>query len=142
MPTLPFIPQSPPGGPGYPASFMVYLCVFLEIIGRLYYDIDMKGVLDMSVNRPDLIKTLNKFLNILSIVVIFGFFLFSMIIGGSAFLGYQENGRYFVRDHGTVVEVSQVVWKVSYIWGVLFLFFLALAPIGLFIFQRLNNRMK
>ena len=48
----------------------------------------------------------------------------------------------FDKDEQTVVEVSQVVWKVSYIWGVLFLFLLALAPIGLFIFQRLNNRMK
>ena len=115
---------------------------FLGIIGRLYYDTDMKGVLYMSVNRPDLIKTLNKFLNILSIVVIFGFFLFSMIIGGSAFLGYQENGRFFVRDHGTVVEVSQVVWNISYIWGVLFWIFLVLAPVGFFALQRLNKRMK
>lgn len=96
----------------------------------------------MPVNRPDLIKTLNKFLNILSIVGIFGFFLFSMIIGGSAFLGYQENGRFFVRDHGTVVEVSQVVWNISYIWGVLFLIFLVLAPVGFFTLQRLNKRMK
>ena len=96
----------------------------------------------MSVNRPDLIKTLNKFLNILSIVVIFGFFLFSMIIGGSAFLGYQDNGRFFVRDHGTVVEVSQVGWNISYIWGVLFLIFLVLAPVGFFTLQRLNKRMK
>ena len=96
----------------------------------------------MSVNRTNLIKTLNKFFNILSIVVIFGFFLFSMIIGGSAGLGYQDNGHYFVRDHGTVVEVSQVVWNISYIWGVLFWCFIALAPIGFFVFQRLNNRMK
>ena len=121
---------------------LVEFLMFLFIIGRLYYDIDMKGVLFMSVNRPDLIKTLNKFLNILSIVVIFGFFLFSMIIGGSAFLGYQENGRFFVRDHGTVVEVSQVVWNISYIWGVLFWIFLVLAPVGFFALQRLNKRMK
>ena len=96
----------------------------------------------MSMNRTNLSKAIYKIWNVISGIVVFGFFVFSMLTGGSAFLGYQENGRYFVRDHGTVVEVSQVVWKVSYIWGVLFLFFLALAPIGLFIFQRLNNRMK
>ena len=135
-------PPVAPRSPRLPGIIHGLSMFFLEIIGRLYYDTDMKGVLYMSVNRPDLIKTLNKFLNILSIVVIFGFFLFSMIIGGSAFLGYQENGRFFVRDHGTVVEVSQVVWNISYIWGVLFLIFLVLAPVGFFTLQRLNKRMK
>ena len=29
------------------------------------------------------------------VIVILGFFVFSMILGGSAGLGYQENGRFF-----------------------------------------------
>jgi hypothetical protein len=90
----------------------------------------------------NLSKAIYKIWNVISGIVVFGFFVFSMLIGGSAFLGYQENGRYFVRDHGTVVEVSQVVWNISYIWGVLFLIFLVLAPVGFFTLQRLNKRMK
>lgn len=136
------VPKGRYGDP-IPEMFLKSLGIFvLEIVGRLYYDIDWKGVLHMSMNRTNLSKAIYKIWNVISGIVVFGFFVYSMLIGGSAFLGFQENGRYFVRDHGTVMEVSQVVWKVSYIWGVLFLFFLALAPIGLFIFQRLNNRMK
>ena len=101
-----------------------------------------KGGVIVVANKQESNRMIQKLWNIISGVVVFGFILFSMIIGGSAGLGYQENGRYFVRDHGTAVEVSQVVWNVSYIWGVLFLIFLVLVPVGSFIFQRLNKCMK
>ena len=54
----------------------------------------------------------------LGVIIILGFFVFSMVIGGSAGLGYQENGHFFVRDHSEVVEVSKTIWEISYIWGI------------------------
>ena len=48
--------------------------------------------------------------NGLGIVIILAFFLFSMIVGGSAGNGYQESGRYFLGSHGDYVEVSSAIW--------------------------------
>lgn len=73
-------------------------------------------------------------------IVIIGFLLFSMIIGGSAGLGYQENGHYFVRNHGDVVEVSEAVWTISGIWEILFWVSIPLTLIGDFVISKLQEK--
>ena len=80
--------------------------------------------------------------NAFCIIVILGFFVFSMIIGGSAGLGYQENGRFFVRDHAEVVEVSKILWEISNIWGILFWIFIPLTPIGAFVISNIQEKIE
>ncbi len=76
------------------------------------------------------------------VIVILGFFVFSLIIGGSAGLGYQENGHFFVRDHADVVEVSEVIWTISRIWGILFWIFIPLTPIGSFVISNIQEKIE
>lgn len=38
--------------------------------------------------------------------------------GGDAVNGHIENGQYFLRDHGKVVEVSRAVYTYSYVHAV------------------------
>ena len=78
----------------------------------------------------------------LGVIIILGFFVFSMIIGGSAGNGYQENGQYFVRDHAEIVEVSKNLWLISSIWGILFWIFIPLTPIGAFAIAHLKEKIK
>ncbi len=78
----------------------------------------------------------------LGVIIILGFFVFSMIIGGSAGNGYQENGQYFVRDHSEIVEVSQTLWVISSVWGILFWIFIPLTPIGAFAIAHLKEKIK
>ncbi len=78
----------------------------------------------------------------LGVIVVLGFFVFSMIIGGSAGLGYQENGHFFVRDHAEVVEVSEVIWTISRIWGILFWIFIPLTPIGAFAVSTIQEKIE
>ena len=76
------------------------------------------------------------------VIVILGFFVFSMVIGGSAGLGYQENGHFFVRDHSEVVEVSKIIWEISYIWGIVFWIFIPLTPIGAFFISNIQEKIE
>ncbi len=76
------------------------------------------------------------------VIVILGFFVFSMIIGGSAGLGYQENGRFFVRDHAEIVEVSELIWTMSRIWGILFWIFIPLTPMGAFVISNIQEKLE
>ena len=78
----------------------------------------------------------------LCVIVILGFFVFSMIIGGSAGLGYQENGRFFVRYHADVVEVTEFIWTISRIWGILFWIFILLTPIGAFAISHIQEKIE
>ncbi len=80
--------------------------------------------------------------NTTGIIIILGFFVFSMIIGGSAGLGYQENGHFFVRDHAEVVEVSEAIWTMSWIWGILFWIFILLTPIGAFVISNIQEKLE
>ena len=80
--------------------------------------------------------------NALGVIVILGFFVFSAIIGGSAGLGYQENSRFFVRDHAEVVEVSKTIWEISNIWGILFWIFIPLTPIGAFVISSIQEKIE
>lgn len=88
-------------------------------------------------NKKGFISLWNAF----GVIVVFGFIVFSMIIGGSAGLGYQENGRFFVRDHADLVEVSETVWRISSVWGVLFWIFILLTPIGALVISIVQKKM-
>lgn len=76
------------------------------------------------------------------VMIILGFFAFSMIIAGSAGNGYQEDGRFFVGEHGTYVEVSKTIWEISSVWGVLFSIFIPLTPIGAFVISSIQEKME
>lgn len=77
--------------------------------------------------------------NVLCAVIMVGFFVYSLIIGGSAGLGYCESGQYFVSDHGVTVEVSEVVWRISYAWGIVFWVFPLLTPLAIFLSIRIRK---
>ena len=81
-------------------------------------------------NKGDVLITLWI---VFGVMIILGFFVFSMIIGGTAGNGYQEGDRYFVCEHSNTVEVSKMSWQISRIWGVLFSLFIPLTPIGAFV---------
>lgn len=76
------------------------------------------------------------------VIVILGFFVFSMIIGGSAGNGYQEAGKYFVGEHGLYVEVSETIWIISGILEILFWIFLPLTPIGAFVISNIQEKIE
>ena len=78
--------------------------------------------------------------NICCVIVFIGFFLFSMIVGGSAVNGYQEAGKYFVGEHGAYVEVSETVWMISSVWEILFFVSLFLTMIINTAFQMSKRR--
>ena len=89
--------------------------------------------------RKDIVITL---WNAIGIIIVLGFFMFSIIIGGSAGLGYEENGRFFVQDHAEIVEVSEMLWQISSVWEILFWIFIILTPIGDFIIAYIRDRTK
>lgn len=76
------------------------------------------------------------------VIVILGFFVFSIIIGGTASNGYQENGNFFVSNHADVVEVSKMIWGISSIWGILFWIFIPLTPIGAFVISNIQQKIE
>ena len=67
----------------------------------------------------------------LGVIVILGFFVFSMIIGGTAGNGYQD-----------VVQVSEIIWKISSIWEILFWIFILLTPIGAFVISTIQDKIE
>ena len=77
--------------------------------------------------------------NVLGISIFLAFFIFSMIVGGSAGNGYQDAGKYFVGDHGNYVEVSQSIYIVSSILEVLFWIFIPLTPLGEFMISKIQE---
>ena len=75
----------------------------------------------------------------LGMTIILTFFVFSIVIGGSAGNGYQDAGKYFVGDHGNYVEVSQSIYIVSSILEVLFWIFIPLTPLGAFMISKIQE---
>lgn len=75
-------------------------------------------------------------------LIIMGFILFSVLIGGSAELGYQECGKFFVCNHDTVVEVSKTIWIISKVWGGFFWIFIPLTPLGAFVFSNIQKKLN
>ncbi len=90
-------------------------------------------------NKADILITL---WSAFGVIVILGFFVFSMIIGGSAGNGYQEAGKYFVGDHGSYVEVSETIWIISGILEILFWISLPLTPIGAFVISNIQEKIE
>ncbi len=78
----------------------------------------------------------------IGVAIVLGFFVFSMIIGGTAGNGYQQNGHFFVRDHSDIIEVSKIIWEISSIWGILFWIFIPLTPIGAFVISNIQEKIK
>ena len=74
--------------------------------------------------------------------IILTFFVFSIVIGGSAGNGYQDAGKYFVGDHGNYVEVSQSIYIVSSILEVLFWIFIPLTPLGAFMISEIQEAVE
>lgn len=109
---------------------------------QIYAILSSRELIMMKEMNNSKINRLLTLWRIICYSVILGFFVFSMMIGGSAFLGYQENGRYFVRDHADIVEVSQLIWHISHAWGFLFLIFVLLTPIGEFLISKVNKKFK
>ena len=75
----------------------------------------------------------------LGMTIILTFFVFTIVIGGSAGNGYQDAGKYFVGDHGNYVEVSQSIYIVSSILDVLFWIFIPLTPLGAFMISEIQE---
>ena len=90
-------------------------------------------------NKGDIFITL---WNTTGIIIILGFFVFSMIIGGSAGNGYQEAGKYFVGEHGSYMEVSKTIWLISSIYEILFWISLPLTPIGAFVISNIQEKIE
>jgi hypothetical protein len=54
---------------------------------------------------------------IVAIVNFFSFFFISLYLGGSASIGKQENGKFYLGEHGRYTEVSENVFEYSEIHG-------------------------
>ena len=93
----------------------------------------------MKKNKSDILITLWL---AICVIVILGFFVFSAIIGGTAWNGYQENGQYFVCNHAEIVEVSKTIWVISSVWGILFWIFIPLTPIGAFAISTIQDKIE
>ena len=70
---------------------------------------------------------------IFCITVILGYFIFSAIIKGSAIWGCTDGDHYFVASHDVITEVSEAMYNISYVWGIIFVVFIPLTPIGGFL---------
>ncbi|PZO15739.1 MAG: hypothetical protein DCF25_13190 [Leptolyngbya foveolarum] len=51
------------------------------------------------------------------VVIFLAFLAASARLGGDALNGYQENGRYYVADHGEVAAVSERAWRLNRLQG-------------------------
>ena len=80
--------------------------------------------------------------NALGIIITAGFFLYSLIIGGAASLGYCEANTYFVRNHGEYTQVSNIVYHISFVWEFLFWIFIPLTPIGGFLISHIQDKVE
>ena len=78
--------------------------------------------------------------NTVCIIIVLGFLVFSMLIGGSASLGFEQNGQFFVGNHGEVVEVTETLYVISSIWEIIFWHFVLLSPIGGCLISRIQDK--
>ena len=93
----------------------------------------------MEKSRTDILVSI---WNGLGIAIILFFFIFSFFVGGDAFNGYCEAGKYFVSNHGEVTEVSREIWIISKISTVLFWIFIPLTPLGCFAISAVGGKIK
>ena len=92
--------------------------------------------------KKDKTNTLICFWNTIGIVIIAGFLLYSLIVGGSASLGYCEDNTYFLGNHGEYTQVSKFVYQISYVWEFLFWIFIPLTPLGCFLISYIQEKME
>ena len=85
-------------------------------------------------------KNMAVAVKIICISIMLIFFLFSMIVGGNAGLGYEENGKYFVGNHGDFAEVSKSVWAVSCVLETLFWVSVPTMIISEYFIAKLKNK--
>ena len=71
----------------------------------------------MKQKRP---VSIYSVLEVLGKAVIFGFFIFSSFIGGTAGLGYTDGVNYFVCNHGDYTQVSEMMWIISFVFEIIF----------------------
>ena len=91
----------------------------------------------MKKSKIDLILTVWQ---AIGIVIIGGFLVFTIIIGGSASLGYCEANTYFVGSHGEYTQVSETIYLVSAVWEILFWIFFPLTLIGSLLFSHIQEK--
>lgn len=77
---------------------------------------------------------------VISVIVIGGFLLYTLIIGGSASLGYQQAGEYFVGNHGEYTKVSGTLWEISHTWEVLFWIGIPVSMLGNCLLSYMNGK--
>ena len=92
--------------------------------------------------KKDKMNILICFWNAIGIVIIAGFLLYSLIVCGSASLGYCEDNTYFLGNHGEYTQVSEIIYHVSYVWEILFWIFIPLTPIGCFLISHIQGKME
>ena len=64
-------------------------------------------------------KPVTKIISYISLILFFVFAVFNLCIGGDAIHGYTQDGHYFVVGGPDPVEVSQTIWVLNYIFGIL-----------------------
>ena len=92
--------------------------------------------------KKDKTNVLLCFWNAIGIVIIVGFFLYGLIIGGFASLGYFDANAYFVGSHGEYTHVSKSIYYISYVWEILFWIFIPLTPLGYFLISHIQEKIE
>ena len=54
----------------------------------------------------------------MEMLIVAGFLLFTRIVGGGA--DHAEAGQYFLSDHGVMKETSELIYRISEIWEIVF----------------------
>ncbi len=68
------------------------------------------------MKKRDNVVLITRVVAVVIILFIVGFYIFSQVIGGTALLGNNEDGAFFVGNHGELIEVSELAWHISKIW--------------------------
>ena len=58
------------------------------------------------------------------------------------YIGYIEQGKYFVSNHGESSEVSRMIYSISYIWEIIFFLSFPIYFVGLFVISKIQNRIE
>lgn len=111
----------PPGGPtGYPDSLFWRIEQTIRRGGFAVSDA-ATATADTPPDappRPRWARALGGTLVALAFVNFLAFFLIALYLGGDAWNGKVDGGRYFLMSHGKYTEVSQAVWTYSW-WHVI-----------------------
>ena len=92
--------------------------------------------------KKDKTNILICFWNTIGIVIIAGFLLYGLIVGGFASLGYFEDNTYFLGNHGEYTQVSKSIYLTSYVWEFLFWISIPLTPLGCFLISHIQGKIE